>query len=464
MELINRVGRTIRRHELAGPGTRVAVALSGGSDSVALAYLLTALEERGALRVAGLAHLNHHLRAEADADEQFCQEVAAALNRPILLERARVGDLAVRERLSIENAAHRARYDFLERARQQFAADVVALGHTRDDQAETFLLRLLRGAGSRGLAAIHPSNGRFVRPLLDCRRAELQAFLDLKGLRYVTDQSNADLRIPRNRVRAELLPFLEERFNPSIVDVLADEAALAREEWQWLDAQAAELSARLCRHTESACRVAVVELNALPAALARLVLHRALVRMAAGRPITFMHVERALELSRAGGVPIDLPGQRLERIGPDVVLTGSLQRSRGRAASNIFEYSLSIPGEVWIPEAGGVLSAELASVSPSEGGLPGPPGHTAFVQLDGGSGPLVVRNRRPGDRFRPIGVGGGKKLQDFFVDRKVARERRDAVPLVVDGSGRIIWVAGHGIDERFRVMDPAQAVVVLRLR
>ena len=246
-----------------------------------------------------------------------------------------------------------------------------------------------------------------------------------------------------------------------------------------MEAQSAAVEEQLCRHEANVCRIDAAALNILPIALARLVLRRAMTEKAGGRSISFAHVEEALRFSRAGGPPVDLPGQRLQRNGPDVVLTGRPAGVVGRTTkqltspSNFFRYPLSIPGEVRIDETGGLLSAEVAPSAPAFGAAEMLPEdlaggaarmHVAIVQFDRVPGPIAVRNRRPGDRFRPLGLGGGKKLQDFFVDRKVAREGRDRVPLVVDESDRIIWVAGHGIDERFRVMDPAQAVVVLRLR
>jgi tRNA(Ile)-lysidine synthase len=468
MQVLDRVRRTIRRHDLLAPGTRVVVALSGGSDSVALACLLLELEAGGGLHVAGLAHFNHQLRASAGADEQFCQRLAASLGRPFLADRADVAALARLERRSVEDAARRARYGFLERARAHAGADAVALGHTRDDQAETFLLRLLRGAGARGLAAMHPRRGVMIRPLLDCRRAELREYLDTRGVRFVHDPSNEDVSVPRNRVRAELLPFLEERFNPSIVDVLADEAELAREEWRWMESAAEEAAARLLRAGANVSTFDAAAVASLPAAIARLVLRRALTEQAAGRPVSFAHVEETLRLTREGGPPMDLPGQRVERIGPDVVLTSRTLEHRENPEThenreNLFRYPLSIPGEVRIAQAGCAVTAEFAE-SAGEVRASAGNGAAALVQLDPPAGPLAVRNRRPGDRFRPLGLGGGKKLQDFFVDRKVARIQRDAVPLVVDSADRIIWVAGHTIDERFRVIDPAQPVVVLKLR
>jgi tRNA(Ile)-lysidine synthase len=486
--LLDRVRQFVRRHDLADRTTRVAVALSGGSDSVALAHMMRRLDAAGEVRVVGLAHFNHQLRDSADRDERFCAELAGSLGWPLCVEREDVAARARRERRSLEDAAHTARHAFFERARARLEADVLALGHTRDDQAETFLLRLLRGAGPRGLASMHPRNGRLVRPLLSCRRDELRTYLARLRVRYVEDESNADVNIPRNRVRAELLPFLEERFNPSIVDVLADEADLARETWGWLELQAEELllrardgaaRRRAAAHPGQAGRstagregvsleLDVATLTAAPLVLRRLVVWRAMTRVAGGRPVGFDHVRAVLALLESGkGGSSDAPGHRVDRRGPDLVLMSRRACSKGRLLDDVpsfFDFPLSVPGEVPLPAAGCVLSAEASSAGELDTQATASDHGMAVVRRDLCIGSLRVRNRRPGDRFRPVGVGGQKKLQDFFVDRKVARQRRDSVPLVVDDTDRIVWVAGYGIDEAFRVTDPAQAVLILKLK
>ncbi len=229
MTLSDRVRETVRKYALARRDTRVLVALSGGPDSVALTHVLRDLQSEGAVVVAALAHFNHQLRgADADADEAFCRAMAASLGLPIEVGRADVRAAAREARRSIEDTARSLRYAFLEQAADRVGAEAIAVGHSLDDQAETFLLRLVRGSGSRGLASILPRAGRVIRPLLDIPRADLRQYATERGLDFRDDASNRDRSIPRNRVRLELITYLEREFNPGLNRVLAREAALAR--------------------------------------------------------------------------------------------------------------------------------------------------------------------------------------------------------------------------------------------
>ena len=496
MPLAHRALETIRRHQLARPGERVLVALSGGADSVALLFLLRELEAAGHLRVAGAAHLNHQLRgADADADEAFCAALAGRLGVPFASERIDVAALARAEKRSIEDAGRTARYGFLERAAGALGADAIAVAHTKDDQAETFLLRLLRGAGTRGLAAIHPrvrlptvappARRWVIRPLLGIERAALREYLAARGEAFREDASNADVAVPRNRVRHELLPLLEARFSPRVTDVLARAAALARDDEDFLRAEAIKLAPRIVLTEDSprgsALIIDAAALRSAPRAIASRVVHAALQHHAGSRPIHFDHVERVFALAgheAAGGAAVSLPGQDAVRVGGTVVIhrrssDGLAPRSRGdsgrRAAAkggNSFAFSLSIPGEVALGRQGLAVAAERLGTAdgrtrPSKWAARGVEvGISAgAVQL-----PLAVRSRRPGDRFRPLGAPGARKLQDFLVDRKVPRAERDTVPLVVDGDDRIVWVVGQSVAEDFRVIDPSLGVILLKVR
>jgi tRNA(Ile)-lysidine synthase len=467
MQVLERVQQTIDRHRLADRSTRVVAAVSGGSDSVALVHLLKELDASSRLRLVALAHFNHRLRPTASRDEQFCADLSTTLGLPFIADAGDVAERARREHRSIESAAHRARYDFLERSRNECGADVIALGHTKDDQAETFLLRLVRGAGSSGLSGMHPRVGAFIRPLLSCRRSELKAYLAQRHVAFVHDESNEDVTIPRNRIRAELLPLLERRFNPAIVDVLSDEAALARDQWAFLNGLVDDWWPRVVREEGRTWHVDATALASMPPALGRLLLFRAMTRASGGHPLGFAHVQGALDLGVGHGAPFDAPGQRVERIGRDVVLKSRLPGSRGRergdsAGTSRFQYPLPVPGEVELRDAGCLVSVEVG-IGGRVRDIPCTP-EVAVVRRDLLADGLKVRNRRPGDRFRPLGLRGRKKLQDFFIDRKVERAQRDRVPLVVDGLDRIVWVAGYALAEEFRVTDIAQPMLILRLK
>ncbi len=467
MELLDRVRATIRRHDLIRPGMRVVAALSGGPDSVALTYLLRALEREGDLTLAGLAHLNHRLREEAAAEASFCADLARSLGLPIDLGEADVRAIAARDGVSIEAAAHSARYAFLADAATRLRSDRVALGHSLDDQAETVLLRLVRGAGVKGLSGMHPRNGLFIRPLLEVRRNALRAYLESGGHPFLTDASNLDRRIPRNRVRAELLPWLEREFNPRIADVLAGEADLAREEWQWLRSSAEDLLRSAGRLEGSVWSLDADAIRRAPLAVARTALRSVMEQLSGGRPIALRHVATALEICGFEGRVADFPGHRMKRVGSRVVLTssqGNREATEVGGPANFFAHPLSIPGEALISEAECTVSAEVAPSSDGFEAARSGRGDSALVPLDLCGGSLMVRNRRPGDRFRLPGLDGRTKIQDLFVDRKVPRHLRDRVPLVVDDCDRIVWVAGHSIASEFLVTDPAQAVIILRLK
>jgi tRNA(Ile)-lysidine synthase len=444
----------------------VLAALSGGPDSVALVHLLLELQAAGEVTVAGAAHFNHQLRGvNADADERFCRDLAASLCLPIEVGSADVRLVAQETRRSVEDAARTLRYRFLEEAADRLHADAIAVGHTLDDQAETFLLRLIRGAGPRGLASIYPRAGRVIRPLLEIRRADLHQYAHDRGWHWREDETNRDLSIPRNRVRHELIPYLAREFSPGIVEVLAREAEIARVDEDRLDREAIDSATSIVlKNTGGTIEIAAAALAALhPALQARVARHALSIAPGVGL-VGFDQVRRILDLASGERHrdSISLPGRQVERRGDRIVIRAALRRESTKP--NSFRVSLSIPGEVRLDREGWSVSAERAE-SAGQAAAPGS-ARSGIVAVAAAplALPLAVRSRRPGDRFRPLGQKGRKKLQDFLVDRKIPREMRDSLPLVVDGDDRIVWVVGQSVAEDFRVTEPSRGVILLKAR
>jgi tRNA(Ile)-lysidine synthase len=486
--LARRVLRSLRRRGLLTAEERVAIAVSGGSDSVALVFLLREIASAGDLTVAGLVHLNHGLRGqESNDDETFCRTLAARIGWPIVVSQVDAAALAGARSQSIESACRTARYRFFEDAMRELPADVVATGHTLDDQAETVLLRLLRGAGTRGLSGIRARRGPFVRPLLAFRRDELRQYLSTIDESFREDSSNQDLAIARNRVRHELMPVIA-RVAPAGPRALARLAALARDDDNFLQEAAIKASHSLVLSTKGArtappdarpgsflcidCRA----LAGLPPAVGRRVAREFLSSVRPAASLTSRHIEAVRELAAADkpNGHLDLPGLVVERQGDVLTICGEV---RGGQASGVhgpsdagrglkeragFHQPLDVPGVIEVPEAGVRIEASMCET----------PGrivwsrdrNVALLQAASMQLPLAVRSRRPGDRFRPLGAPGRRKLQDVLTDRKIPRTGRDLVPIVVDAADRIVWVVGVAIAEECRVTTPESGVVILEVR
>ena len=422
-ELSQRVEVAINEHRLIPQGGRVVVALSGGGDSVALARLLCEMSVMASWSVAGFLHINHQLRAVANQDADFCRKLSDELHVPFLIEAVNVGGMSRDRGISIEEAGHRLRYEIFNRICQNQVADCVATGHTRDDLAETVLLRLIRGAGPRGLAGIRPRNGFVVRPLLDVTKKELRDYLKVRGLPHREDATNEDTSVARNRVRHSLIPFLKTNFSQGIVDVLAREASIARADDEWMEHAVDQAVSQMVCYGEEVADIDWKAIAKLPTALSRRVSKRVLEHVG-GRPVSFDQTNRLLSLIRTScrsDVSVDFPGCRLIR-SPNRTQLVRWQGRVGNRQSLVsqFEYALPIPGEVKVPELGEIVSATPSGSVPRLSAR----GRTVAVSSARIASPLTVRNWRPGDAIQPLGLGGHKKLQDIFVDRKISKAQR----------------------------------------
>lgn len=485
--ITGKVIATVRRHGMLEARDRVIVAVSGGPDSTALLHLL--LEMRATYDLAlTVAHLDHGLRgAASEADRAWVEEMARRLGLPCIARHEDVALLARRERRSPEEAGRIARRRFLREVAQTTGSRRVALGHHRDDQAESVLLSLIAGSGRGGLSGIHPvSEGLFIRPLLDCSRAEILAYLESRGIVPREDASNADMRFPRNRIRHQVIPLLREGFNPRVTEAIARTAEILREEDAYLDRRArralafltvedgpggagasalAQQDASASAAAPAAASTVVLDaplLRRLPAPLARRVLRLALRRAGLrGRDLARSRIEEILELaSRRENRSLSLGESFTARLeyGRLRLEPGDGPGRGARAAAQ----PLGVPGEAPLLDAGVVLRASLAARASVESEYRRAPAHRIYVDAAMLQAPLTVRAPRPGDRFHPLGAPGSRKLSDLWTDLKVGRDARRR-GLVVESAGRIVWAVGLRMADPFRITDVTRDVAILEV-
>ncbi len=438
----DKVRATIEKYRLLAPGDRVVVGVSGGPDSLALLHALLAFAPEYRL-VLWVAHLNHMFRGQAAAeDAEYVRALAERLGLGVTVEAVDVPKLIAATGLSPEEAARQARYDFLHRVADKVGANRIAVGQNRDDQAETILLNLLRGAGAEGLAGMDPGRDSIViRPLLAVPRSEIEAYCASLGLTPRIDATNSEPIYRRNRIRLQLLPLLEREYNANIREGLVRTAALLRDEQDYLSRLT---RARLSEISQVLPPGIALDLDALAGehrAMQRRLL-RAAIEAVHGdlRGIEFDHIEAVLRLVSASptGKRLDLPrGLVIEREYGRLRLYLSEQRSE---VPEPVCQEITVPGMTVIRELGCQVQAWFLS-QPGASDTPGR--YLAWLDLDRLTLPLKVRTRRDGDWLQPLGMAGTKKVKAILQEAKVPRSGRERVPLLVDGEDQIIWVVGY---------------------
>lgn len=418
---------------MLAPGDRVIVAVSGGPDSVCLFHALRELN----IPIAGVTHVNHKLRGEAsEEDQRFVEAMAAAAGVPFFLRAGAV------TKGNLEQAARRIRYTWWAEMIRGGFAEKIATGHTRDDQAETVLFRLLRGSGPAGLAGILPvTEEGIIRPLLEASRAEVETYLRERGIRWREDASNQDPRFARNRIRHELLPQLAREWNPRVAEVLAHTADIAREEEAWWRGEIARIAGNLLYARDGATELRASALAALPKAVSR-----RLIRFKLG-PLDFEHVERILDLAAKaqGEGRLELPG---------VLAIRSFDWMRWSAPGPAAEPEpVEIQPPARIPWPGGFVCFEVSETT--TGTKP-----CARLKLCTQHSPLRLGLRawRAGDRYRPAGRSSENAIQSMFQRDRVPSWRRESWPIVTDGA-RILWSRQFGPAAEFDARDtPGQVL------
>lgn len=454
------IRRLAARSDIILRRSRVLVAVSGGQDSCALLHGFAALREELGVELH-IAHLNHGFRGdEADADAEFVRAFAKQLGIPSTVATQDVPGMAARLRISNQVAARRARHEFLDRTADSIGAARIALGHTRDDKIETVLMNVVRGTGIDGLVGLSAASGRRIRPLLEVSRDETAAYCRANGIPFHEDASNLSTAYTRNRVRAELLPLLQSRYHPGVRNAILRLADLAEQDSAVLnDIAERALRDSLLNRTDARIVLSTERMRLLPAAIQRRALRAAilevrgdLVDVDAG---TIERTVMALTAGRRGRFQFTLPNGDIS-----VEVTGlalGIAKMVPDCDARRVEHVLPIPGSVLTPEFHARFEIRFVGRAADVGANSA---DHLYLDVDAVSLPIIVRNRRLGDRLRPAGLGGSKKVQDILTDAKVPAANRDAVPIVADSRG-ILWVVGHAADERCVIDQSAECVAVI---
>ncbi|TET46967.1 tRNA lysidine(34) synthetase TilS [candidate division TA06 bacterium] len=458
-KIIQIVRGMIQKDRLFEKGDLLLAAVSGGCDSVFLLRCLCLLKDELKVELK-VAHLNHMLRKEeAERDAEWVKRLSDELSVDCVVESENVRAFAEKNSLSLEEAARVCRYDFLEKVKHKLDADKIVLGHTADDQAETLLLRLLRGSGNTGLASMTPKRGHLVRPLLNLRRHDIRKYLDKNGLSYIDDPSNLDLRFTRNIIRHKVIPLIESSINPAVVSVLARTASILSEEDVLLETNAQKDLSRAGKFEGPYLKLDLKAMQNMGVARRRRLLRAAIGALKGDlRNIGSVHIDKTLELVDSGsaGTKINIHSLEVYRDYDSIILGRSVPM-----AALQYERQVNVPGITTVEEADLALLSSITNSAHVK--IDYSASHRAYFDLDHLLLPLCVRNRRPGDRLVPFARKKPKKLKEIFIDDKLPRRERHSIPIILDRGG-ILWIPGGRRSDRAPLTSKTERVLCIEAR
>ena len=461
---IKKVRKTLKKYNMLSAKERVLVGVSGGPDSVALLHALYRLKEDFGIEIF-IGHLNHMFRPkDSNKAENFVKNLAEELGLPFTSKRVNVPQYMKDEKLSAQEAAREVRYCFfIEEAKKSRVAKI-AKGHNADDQAETVLMRIIKGSGSRGLGGIPPvRDNKFIRPLIETTREEINDFLKENNLDSILDPSNKETIYLRNQIRIELIPALQKEYNPKIKEELVHLSAIMRDEEAYLDKIVEEvLSKVLLLKNKNRIEIDIKSLARLDLAIQRRIIGKAMKCLCKKmRGVSFRHFSDILELiyKRTSGRSLNLPGGLIaKKEYQNLILTNDSGDSR-----TDFDYSVKVPCTIDIETKGASyrFDFKIKEIKDIVKDFKSNKNrYCVFLDFDKAGEELVVRNRRPGDRFRPFGMSGTKKLKEYFIDEKIPISERDAIPLLAKNKD-VLWIPGWRLSEDVRLTEESRKALII---
>lgn len=494
-EAVDRTIRTIKQFNMIDPGDSILISISGGPDSVFLTHMLCMLRDELDLDLYGYS-LDHSTRkGQSGRDLAFVKDILSRLNIRLFSEKVDVVKWCIDNRFSFQAGARKIRKDHLQDISKKYSIDKIALGHNLDDNIETFLMRLIRGSGARGLSGIGPVNGKVIRPLIDTSRKDVEDYLDKMSLPYCIDKSNLENKYFRNRIRNRLIPFIEDNFFKSFKVSIRRSIEIFRDEDTFLRKYSLELLEKIASFHRSSDReniiylkIPIEPLGLKPLAIRRRIINCALEKILGNlENISFRNIEDILKLlniktgeskwlSPIKAVVVLRINSFIHIVNIDFIhqLPGEIrsyirERINDAAASsiwNVIEVGIE-PADIMIKigsetQLTGFLMTVRSQLLDFAGDYKNGPSSKVFLDYGKILSPIRARSWKEGDRFYPLGTGGSKKLQDFFTDSKVPVNKRKNIPVFCDRE-KIIWIGNMRIDNRVRITTKTSKILCLEL-
>lgn len=455
---------TIKKYGMLKEGDGIVVGVSGGPDSIALFHLLYRFKEYYGIKLV-VAHLNHNFRpGDAEREAEYVEKFCECRNIPCIVEFCDVPSMARRESLSAEQAGRKARYSFFNKVMKHKNYNKIAVAHNQNDQVETVLMRFIRGSGMEGLGGIHPVRDNIIRPLLEISRPMIDEYCKEYNLNPALDKSNLEPVYTRNRIRLELLPYLKKEYNKNIDRTICNTAYILREENCFLNEVALEKFNQLFITDDKNKLVLDLNgLNSLNDIFLRRVLRLAVERLKGDKNnLEYGHIQNLCRLVKSGrtGSRVHLPEGLTAKLSyGKFFLCG--EDDKIMSIDNV--YHIEIPGITPIDELGGILEAEILTKDDYKGNGNKRKKYAACFDLNKTGKDLFLRKRKEGDKFKPLGMKGTKKLKDFFIDLKIPREERDTIP-IIHNCEAIIWIMGYRICDEFKIDANTRTILKLSFK
>lgn len=453
------VMQTIDKYGLINENENIIIGVSGGHDSIALLNVLYEISKKRAFNIY-VAHINHGIRGEeADKDEEYVKSICQGLNIPFYSKRVNMNDYAAKHKISSEEAGREIRYSFFQELLAKVGGGKIAVAHNKNDQAETLIMRFLRGTGTDGLKGMHYRNGEIIRPLLDIDRKEIEEYCEINKLNPRVDKTNLEPIYSRNKVRLELIPYIQENFNSGIIDTLARTARLMDADSGYLNHQGIEAYKKvLTNYDNNQIIIDRQKLKGYPYAMKSRVIRNTIENLIGNiKGITEIHINDVIYLSdeAATGKRIYLPHNIIVKVDYNTIIIERLVETKENLK---YSYSLDVNKRIYIEELGVYIGSKI--VDRKEVDLMSKNRFINYFDYDKIKGDLHIRNRRVGDRFNPSGMKGSKKLKDYFIDEKIPRDVRESIPLL-ESNGDILWVMGYRSSEGYKVTSNTKKVLVI---